>query len=60
MGKLLTSGFLAEASEWLKTSSAMVLPDFLGKHSQIEGALKFRDLQDMIVHEVHLNAISTW
>lgn len=60
MGKLLTSGFLAEASEWLKTSSAMVLVDFLEKHSQIEDALKFRDLQDMIVHEAHRKGISTW
>ena len=60
MGKLLTSGFLAEASEWLKTSSAIVLVDFLEKHSQIEGTLKFKDLQDAVVRKVHLNAISAW
>lgn len=60
MGKLLTPGFLAEASEWLKTSSAMVLVDFLEKHSQIEDTLKFRDLQDAIVHEAHRKGISTW
>lgn len=60
MGKLLTSGFIAEASEWLKTSSAMVLVDLLKKHSQIEGALKFRDLQNMIIHEAHRKGISTW
>lgn len=60
MGKLLTSGFWAEASEWVKTSSAMVLVDFLEKHSQIKGALKFKDLQDMIIHEAHRKGISTW
>lgn len=60
MGKLLTSGFWAEASEWLKTSSAMVLVDFFENHSQIEGTLKFRDLQDVVVRKVHLNAISVW
>lgn len=60
MGKLLTSGLLAEASEWLKTSSAMVLVDLLKKHSHIEGALKFKDLQDAVVRKVQLNAISAW
>lgn len=60
MGKLLTSGFLAEASEWLKTLSAMVLVDFLEKHSQIEDILKFSDLQYAIVHEAHRKGISTW
>lgn len=60
MGKLLTSGFLAEASEWFKTSSAMVLVDFFEILSQIEGTLKFRDLQDVVVRKVHLNVISAW
>ncbi len=60
MGNLLTSGFLEEASEWLKTSSAMVLVDFLEKHSQIEGVLKFKNLQGAVVRKVHLNAISAW
>ena len=60
MGKLLTLGFCAEASEWLKTSSAMVLPDFLENHSQIEGTLKFKNLQDAVVREVHRKGISTW
>lgn len=60
MGKLLTSGFLAVASEWLETSSAMVLVDFFEKHSHIKGSLKFKDLQDTVVREVHRKGISTW
>ena len=45
MGKLLTSGFFAEASEWLKTSSGMVWGVFLENLSQIKDILKDKNLE---------------
>lgn len=60
MGKLLTSGFCAEASEWLKTSSAMALVVFFENLSQIKDILKDKNLEVSFVQVIKENRISTW
>jgi hypothetical protein len=57
---LLTEGFRAEASEWLKISSGMVWGVFFENLSQIKDMLKDKNLEVSFVYVIKKNRISTW
>jgi hypothetical protein len=57
---LLTEGFRAEASEWLKTSSGMVWVVFFENLSQIKDILKDKNLEVSFVYVIKKNRFSTW